>query len=262
VSGPTLGSIAKLELNGKIGYDILAIRSTGNTGFDIEFTLPVNPASAIIPANYKVETYTRVPGEGYGSGAKSALRTLTVLEAKISDTQNKIVHVEFASGALSTGTIKFVGTKLTGIGTTVTFDLAAVKSSTGSTLFDTKAFYTLNQFGPGTVPMPGCTVKGDPNYDATANDTVPEMCSATVSNKIAIANMPVHGLLSEGRSLRIQFGLPGSHTLQIQDLTGKVIFSQTKSLERETVVANMLPGLYLVRIEGQEGRTVKSVTIF
>ncbi len=262
VAGPTLGSIAKLELNGKFGYDILAIRSTGSTGFDIEFTLPVNPALATLPANYKVETYTRVPAESYGAGAKSALRTLAVLSAKVSDTQNKIVHLEFTAGDLSTGTIKFVGNKLVGIGYTVTFDVAAVKSNTGATAFDTKAFYTLNQFGPGTVPVPGCIVKGDPNYDAAANDTVPEMCSATVSNKITIATLPDHIVRSEGRILRIQLGMPGSHSLQILDIAGRVVYDQPKVLDQVTIVSNIRPGLYLVRIVGQEGRTVKHVTVF
>jgi hypothetical protein len=264
VAGPELGSIAKLEPSGKMGFDMLAIRSTGPTGFDIEFTLPVGPALAALPASYAVETYTRRPEEGYGLGSRVGRRILAVKSARVADAQNRVVHLEFNAGDLSTGTVRLVGSNLVGIGYTVGFDLKALRSAGGEALFDTKAYYTLNQFGPGTVPVPGCMVKGDARYDPAANDPYAELCSGTTAAKPMQASAPVpdaQASRSEGRILRIRFAAPGSHALRIFDTAARLVYDSPRLDGPEFSLRLGKPGIYLIRLEGPEGATTQEIPV-
>lgn len=262
VAGPELGSLAKLEPNGKTGFEMLAIRSTGPTGFDIEFTLPVDPAQAGQAANYAVETYTRQPAEPYGAGSRVGRRTLIVKSARLSDAAGKIVHLEFDSGALSTGTVRFESGSLVGIGYTVTFDLKALRSSTGETLFDTKAFYTLNQFGPGLRPIPGCMAAGDPNFDPAANDPYADLCSGTVGLKtMRAATSNPGGIRMIGRTLDIRFASLGAHSLEIFDPSGR-LYRDYPRIEGPSFSLELgKPGLYMVRLDGPAGRVTQKVPV-
>jgi hypothetical protein len=263
VVGPELGSIAKLELTGSKGFDILAIRSTGPTGFDVEFTATVNPALANLTGNYKVETYTRQPQEGYGAGARTGRRTLTVQTAKVSSSNDRLVHLEFKPGDLSTGTVRFEGKKLVGIGYTVTFDLKALRSSLGDSLFDTKAYYTLNQFGPGTVPAPGCMNAGDASFDALANDSSPELCADRPGDGISPQSAKNPGeIRTEGRMLRVRCAGPGLHTLKLYSSSGRLVLSVDRIRGESASIDVGKAGLYILRIEGPEGISARQLPLF
>jgi hypothetical protein len=263
VAGPTLGSIAKLMPTSRLGFEMLAIRSMGPTSFEIEFTKPVDAALAAVAGNYQIESYTREPGEAYGSGARVNRHTLAALSATV-DAAKKKVRLEFAAGALSTGTVHMDAGKLVGVGYTVTFDLRTIKSATGETLFDTKAFYTLNQFGPGEVPKPGCMTAGNANFDPAANDPWPEMCAGTVALRSAaggparfrdftVAPMP--------GGLRIRAGEAGILSLRITDARGRTVHAAESVPRGVEITRELRPGRYQVLAQSAAGTDAAQVDV-
>ncbi len=133
-NGTTFG-LQKLRINGKTAFDMLAIRSLGNTGFEIEFTQPL-ASGADAPANFKIKTWYYTPTVSYGGG-NFGTKTLTVSKVTLSTDRKK-------------ATLDISGLETKRV---VNFQLTtAVKSESGSALWTPEAWYSLNAFGPGTGP--------------------------------------------------------------------------------------------------------------
>lgn len=259
VAGPTLGSIARLTPNGRTGFEMLAIRNLGPAAFEIEFTQPADPATLGLAASYAVQTWTRQPQEAYGAGTNIDKRTLTVTSV-LPGSGNRKVRLEFAPGALSTGTVKKEGGKLVGVGYTVSFELKGLKSAAGEVPFDAKAFYTLNQFGPGESPLPGCMTPGDAEYDAAANDPWPSLCA---SAPVAVRSLPHAGPGMRARSGRVSLTLtgPGWHAVRFFGVDGQVALSRRVAAGEHVFEGFPRPGLYCVLIEGAGGGIRRRVLV-
>jgi hypothetical protein len=251
-----------LSVNGHGGFEMLAIRNLGPTSFEIEFTEAPDAALAKQAGSYIVETFTREPKAGYGQGAGVDRHALAVFS--VTPVGDRKVRLEFAPGALSTGSVKRDGTKLVGIGYTVSFDLRALRSAKGEELFDTKAYYTLNQFGPGESPMPGCMAKGDAHYDPAANDPAPELCAVQSvglagSGRAGSGNAVVVQSIPGG--VRLETAEAGPHRVRFFDLTGKEAISRTVTGGIHVFRGFPRPGLYVFRMDGPAGTTRRSVLV-
>lgn len=133
----TTFGLQKLRVNGKTGFDMLAIRSLGNSGFEIEFTQPL-ASGADAAANFKVKSWYYTPTASYGGGSFGN-KTLTVSKVTVSADRKKVV-------------LDISGLEVKRI---VNFQLTtAVKSESGTALWTPEAWYSLNAFGPGSGPTP------------------------------------------------------------------------------------------------------------
>jgi hypothetical protein len=142
--------LQKLRYNGGTpAFEMLAIRSRP-TGFEIEFTKPVDTAVAKLSANYTIQSYAMVPEAVYGAGAKQGPATMTPTSILISADRRKVfLTLEGYTGFTpSTPTEQRV----------VYFKLNNFKSSTNDTPWSTEAWYTLNAFGTGNPFDPPATL--------------------------------------------------------------------------------------------------------
>jgi cytochrome c len=70
-------------------FEMLAVRARPS-GFEIEFTLPVDTAVAKMAASYTVQSYHMTPAAGYGVGSKQSSTTLTPSQIQISSDGYKV----------------------------------------------------------------------------------------------------------------------------------------------------------------------------
>jgi hypothetical protein len=116
---------------------MLAVRSRP-TGFEIEFTKPVDTAIAKLNTSYTISSYHMAPNSTYGGGHKTNSKTLTPKSILFSSDRKK-VFLELDSLVPSTPTAMRV----------VQIRLNSYKSSTNDTTWTKEAWYSLNAFGTG-----------------------------------------------------------------------------------------------------------------
>jgi hypothetical protein len=207
--------LQRLAPNGKSFFDMLAVRSMGSTTMEIEFTSPADPASAGNVANYAVKTYSYTPQAAY-EGGKSAETNLTVNSATLSADKMKV-------------TLNIGGMKA---GNVVYFKLSNIKSATGESLWSGEAEYTQNAFGPGSPVV----------VDAKPS---PQQRSAA----FRFSARPVAG----GR-WSLSVAEPGTFSLEILDLNGRVLESQKASGPGEIATQGAYgSGLVLARVRDSKG---------
>ena len=117
-------------------FDMLAVRSTGPTSFEIEFTEPTTPfaQNAIT-----VQEWSVTPQQAYGTRINSDTRTLSV-QSIILSADGKKAALEIPGLKKSSNDSSFI----------VYIKLSpTLQSTTGHTLWSSQAWYTLNNFGPG-----------------------------------------------------------------------------------------------------------------
>lgn len=114
-------------------FDIFAIRSTGETTFEIEFTEPADNAAGTA-GNYTVSKRTYAPVEAYGQGG-SNWSAMNVTSAVLSADKKKV-----------TLTLSGLQKK-----TAVRFQFKNFKAASGHNLWANQAWYTLNEFGPAEI---------------------------------------------------------------------------------------------------------------
>ncbi len=266
VAGPDIGALVKLVPNGKTAYEMLAIRNMGRTGFELEFTQPVNVSQATNPGNYKMATWTENPVVNYGGGAMQNSGPIDVVSASmVVGSNNKKVLLTFRNGDLKTGSIQVSGGNITGVGQTVKFDLGTtsdpfgeskVKSASGDNLFDNTAFYTLNQFGPGQgPPKAGCMKPLACNYDATAGISCRDCCRYKDSSGGCTLQEPLragtHGSAGPGYSLRrgsVAITAWGAHALELVNVKGEAVYTKTGTGPINYHFHGLEPGIYLVKL--------------
>lgn len=119
--------LERLEWTGRTPFEVERIRAVPD-GFDVTFTLPVDRTVAADAANWRLGTFTHVYQEYYGSPEVD--RTVpTVTAAHVADDGRR---VRIAVDGLVRGHVH-------------EFDLAALRSATGTPLLHDEAYYTLNR---------------------------------------------------------------------------------------------------------------------
>jgi hypothetical protein len=125
-------------MGGDPAFEMLAVRSRP-TGFEIEFTKPVDTAVAKLASSYTVQSYHMTPNSSYGGGSKLGSKTLVPKSILFSPDRRK-VFLALDSLVASTPTQMRV----------VQIRLNNYKSSTGDNPWNTETWYTLNALGTGT----------------------------------------------------------------------------------------------------------------
>lgn len=127
VRGPQPYALQRLQWTGKVPFEIKRI-SARPQGFAISFTKPVDQALASIPDSYRLQTYTHIYQQGYGS-------------PEVDQTTPRVVAADVSDDAMSV--IITVNSLMQGH--VHDFDLSAIESAAGDKLLHTKAYYTLNE---------------------------------------------------------------------------------------------------------------------
>jgi hypothetical protein len=123
-------ALQRLEWTGKVPFEIGDMHSSAN-GFELDFTQPVDPDTAALPASYAMSSYTYIYHEGYGSPEVD--RTAPVIEEARVSTDGQRVHL-----------------KVRGLRTYHVHELhlPGVRSRQGEPLLHPVAYYTLNEIAP------------------------------------------------------------------------------------------------------------------
>ena len=119
--------LQRLEWTGKTPFEIERIRIRPD-GFLLDFTKSVDATSAAQTANYRIETFTHIYQEHYGS-------------PEVDQTTPRIVSAQAAPDGRS---VRLVVDGVV-LGHVHAFDLAGLKSMDGADLLHTKAYYTVNR---------------------------------------------------------------------------------------------------------------------
>lgn len=119
--------LERLEWTGRTPFEIERI-AVQRDGFVVTFTKPVDRARAAVPANYRLQSFTHVYQEGYGSP----------------EVDQTTPHVVRAAPAEDLRSVRLVVDGMM-LGHVHAFDLAGVRAQDGSELLHTKAYYTLNR---------------------------------------------------------------------------------------------------------------------
>ena len=119
--------LERLEWTGVTPFEIERI-TIRHDGFDVRFTKPVDSSTATKVGNYRLESYTHIYHEEYGS-------------PEVDQTKPHAVKAEVAADGRSVHLV------IDGLvaGHVHEFDLSGVRSGEGDHLLHTKAFYTVNR---------------------------------------------------------------------------------------------------------------------
>ena len=127
VRGPEAFSLQRLDWTGKMPFEILKITAAPD-GFELSFTLPVDPAVAARPDTWTLGSFTHVYQQGYGSPEVD--RTVPVVTEAVVSEDGLRVHL--AVDGLVKGHVH-------------EFDASPLRSATGEALLHANAYYTLNE---------------------------------------------------------------------------------------------------------------------
>ena len=209
-SGMTPG-LDVLVPNGKVSFDVLAVRNLGNNSFELQFTKPVG-TSAGTTGNYKVRMWQNNAVEAYGGGNMANATNLTVGSAAVSADK---LRVTLNLAGLQTGRI-------------VKFNFSNLTADDGTALFTHFALYTLNKFGPGTDYKPQTTA-------AAARETANGW--KLVSGKGA-SWLRFLGDVTSPKDIAV-YDLRGLKRLELRGAVGAEVRLETSGLPK---------GMYMVRV--------------
>ncbi|MBW8887315.1 MAG: hypothetical protein JF616_06085 [Fibrobacteres bacterium] len=201
-----------LAPNGKLAFDVLAVRNRSNNSFDIEFTKPAG-ASAAVAANYKARIWQNIPASGYGAGNMSNATNLTVSSAVLSADK---LHATLTLSGLQTGRV-------------VKINFSNITADDGTALFANFALYTLNKFGPGT------DYKFQPTTGVASK--APEAAWRMISGKDGNI-LRFLGDASAPKDIAV-YDLRGAKRLEMRGVMGSEVRLNTSTLSR---------GMYMVRV--------------
>ncbi len=144
-------ALERLEWTGKTPFEIERITITSD-GFDVRFTLPVDPKIAADPATWDMGTFTHIYHQGYG-GPEVDQTDPKVQSAAVSDDG---LTVRIVLDTLKKGHVH-------------EFDLVAMRSAKGEELLHRDAYYTVNEVPEGSgetaaSPTTGHPVPEDPRW--------------------------------------------------------------------------------------------------
>ena len=119
-------SVERLNWTGKVPFEIQTMRTRPN-GFALRFTKPVDPKTAADLANYRMDTFTYIYREQYGSPEVDATKP-TIRAAKVSDDR---LQVDLTIDGLQIGHVHEL-------------HAPGVRAESGEPLLHDAAYYTLN----------------------------------------------------------------------------------------------------------------------
>ena len=133
--GPKPFALQRLVWTGKTPFEIKEMRAKPD-GFDLQFTQPVDPKTAALPASYQLETYTYIYHADYGS-------------PEVDKTVPTVRSVTVSSDGLSARLL------IDGLveGHVHEIHLLGVRSAEGKALLHDVAYYTLNALPKATEPV-------------------------------------------------------------------------------------------------------------
>jgi hypothetical protein len=130
--GSRQNGLQRMKENGQPFFDVLAVRSTGASTFELEFTEPLVSAAA---SNFPtVQQWGYVPVQTYGAG-KQTTENLTLESVVLSADKKKI-------------TLTIPGLKRSNV---VHLRWSGLTAESGRPLMTDRTWYTLNEFGPAEV---------------------------------------------------------------------------------------------------------------
>lgn len=145
-------ALERLEWTGKMPFEIERI-TIHPEGFDVRFTLPVDPTLAAAPSTWNLGTFTHIYHQGYG-GPEVDRTEPTVKSATVSEDG---LSVRIVLDALRKGHVH-------------EFDLVALRSAAGEELLHRDAYYTVNEV-PSAQEAQEATLNGSKQ---AAGHPVPE----------------------------------------------------------------------------------------
>lgn len=127
VRGARNNVLERLDWTGRIPFEIKEINATPD-GFQLTFTKPVDPKLAADPASYKIQTYTHMYRQAYGS-------------PEVDHTTPSVVSASVETDGLS------VRLRINGLvqGHVHEFDVPNLESKGGERILHRRAYYTLNE---------------------------------------------------------------------------------------------------------------------
>ena len=138
--------LQQLKYNGKLTFEMAEVHAKAN-GMEIHFTEPLAVGSGEVPAYYKVQQFTYVPTVEYG-GPKVDEQDITVKSVSLSrDRKTAFLELD----GLKEGYVVYIRTS------------PALKGRSGSPIWTTEAWYTLNK-----KPSAKGTVRPATHYPAPA----------------------------------------------------------------------------------------------
>jgi hypothetical protein len=227
---------------GTAAFEMLAVRARPS-GFELEFTQPVDTAIAKLTSSYTVQSYYMAPASGYGAGNKTGSTTLTPSAIQISSDGRK-VYLALAGIPVSTPTQQRV----------VYFKLNNFKSAAAATPWATEAWYTLNgagvgaPFDPPIALQPPTGVAGGAPSDFDAHG-------------------PRLRLVAGEGFLRVRVPGAGYESLRLLDAAGRVMrVIEGASAVSETNGWSVVPvtglhGVVVVEARGPAGRLARAVVL-
>lgn len=120
-------TLERVKWTGKTPFEIQTMRATPD-GFTLNFTAPVDPASAGNPASYSMEAWTYIHQSGYGSPEVDQATPQITAATVSSDGKS----VRLTIDGLVRGHVHYLSSK-------------GVKSTAGENLWHPDAYYTLNE---------------------------------------------------------------------------------------------------------------------
>lgn len=217
-----------------VPFEVLAVRSTGPTTFEVEFTKP--PVNGGETSRYALRSWRHIASETYGGGRNQNPTNLTVSSATPSADGRKVTLT--VSGLPTASALEAEGgTRLVKF----VFNGIAASATAGDTLWTPFAVYTLNKYGPGTDYVPTSLKASAPR--------------ATQAGVKLTAGAGYHTLsflwdTPTARNVAL-YDMKGSKRFELRNVTGSSVRLETGALSK---------GLYLVRVSAQ-GRASEAASL-
>src|SRR5690606_27747780 len=214
-----------LRPNNNVPFEIMAIRSLGQSGFQLEFSKPVG-AAGNQAARYTATSWRQVASEAYGGGNRSGFSTLTVSSATVSADGLKVTLQ--ISGLPSAEQLQSQP------GRVVKISVNGLSAQDGNALWTQFGAYTLNRYGPGT------------DYTAVENTT------RAVSRDVEAGWKLVAG--NGHHFLQFSWDQTTPKNVAVYDMKGEIRFqvNEAKGPRVRLETGKLSRGMYMVRV--QEGR--------
>ncbi|MBF0431870.1 MAG: T9SS type A sorting domain-containing protein [Fibrobacteria bacterium] len=215
-----------------ITFEILAVRSMGSDKFQIEFTKPVvNAPGSDMKADLTIKRQSFELQDAYGGGEGPEIK-LTITSAIVSSDQKKLDIV--VPGLVKRDNYNFE-----------LLDNKVYAKDDNSELLNRKAWYTLNNFGPGTS-VPDSLIDRKKDYIVGIN--TPKSFANRLSGKF---KMTVQKKLNGDFLIDVKnIGSSENYTLRVVDILGReIIANQGKGPGQKLLKSSAFAsGVYVVYI--------------
>ncbi len=228
-SGGTSQPFYKLVLkNNSSNFEVMKVRSL-NDGYEIEFSEPINPATATI-ANFTLEQRSLVRSSTYGGGLNANVaKTITGVDVS---NDNRRVHLKV------TGLNQFQASSLTHYLSHITVR-GGLTSATGTRVWNDESWHTLNWISNRIW---------DPNAVSIAQKSV------SLNNQVWQSVI--------GNQLNLHVDLLGTYRVLLRDLQGRLMSEKLGKGPSEMIfqAPKQSQGLYSLEVLSEKGHYSQRVT--